>query len=167
MPVRCMGVDLVQERRAEAAAARGDRGLGAFSVAESYKHEHPERYFLLRQISRMNPSRPRDFLTAPVLRPASPPPTGSNHDRLAATGVPVFYIVGEHDAICPPDMIEMCHRLVADSKYYMVRGSGHSAYYEKPDEFNRVVLDFLRSTEKPGERERAGIIRPVTSAPAS
>ena len=67
--------------------------------------------------------------------------------------MPVFYVVGEHDAICPPDMIEMCHKLVEGSRYHMVRGSGHSAYFEKPDEFNREVLDFLRSTEKPGERE--------------
>jgi 3-oxoadipate enol-lactonase len=162
-----LGDDEVQERRAEAAAARGDRGLGAFSVAESYRKEHADLFFLLRQISRMNPSRPRDFLTAPVLRPASPPPTGSNHERLAATGVPVLYIVGEHDAITPPDMIEMCHQLVEDSRYYMVRGSGHSAYYEKPDEYNEVVLSFLRGTEKPGEREPAGLVKPVTSTPAS
>jgi pimeloyl-ACP methyl ester carboxylesterase len=161
-----LGDDMVQERRAEAAAARGDRGLGAFSVAEPFRHEHPEMYFLLRQISRMNPSRPRDFLTAPVLRPASPPPTGSNHDRLAATGVPVFYVVGEHDAICPPDMIEMCHKLVERSRYHMVRGSGHSAYFEKPDEFNAVVLDFLRSTEMPGEREEhaRGVVDPATAS---
>jgi pimeloyl-ACP methyl ester carboxylesterase len=98
-----------------------------------------------------------------VLRPASPPPTGSNHDRLAATGVPVLYIVGEHDAICPPDMIEMCHKLVAGSQYYLVRDSGHSAYFEKPDEYNDVVLAFLRGTEKPGERERAGSVRPVSA----
>ena len=61
-------------------------------------------------------------------------------------------------------MIEMCHKLVEGSRYYMVRGSGHSAYFEKPDEFNREVLDFLRSTEQPGERERAGVVKPVTAS---
>jgi hypothetical protein len=48
----------------------------------------------------------------------------------------------------------------------MVRGSGHSAYFEKPDEFNREVLDFLRSTEKPGEREKhaRGVVKPGTAS---
>ena len=87
---------------------------------------------------------------APALRtPASPPPTGSNHDRLAATGVPVFYIVGEHDAICPPDMIEMCHRLVSGSRYEVIAGAGHSTYFEKPQAFNQAVLRFLRQPEAP------------------
>ena len=37
------------------------------------------------------------------------PPTyrGSTHERLAATGVPILYIVGEEDAIAVPRTIEI------------------------------------------------------------
>src|SRR5262249_508240 len=38
----------------KAADARGDRGLGAFSVLPSFRDTNPEMYFLLRAISRLN-----------------------------------------------------------------------------------------------------------------
>lgn len=141
--------EAVRLRREEAAAARGDRGLGAFSVRPGYQDEDPASYFLLRQISRLNPPRPRDFLgpvNPPPVQPGQPPRIPM-YERLSAAGIPVFFIVGEHDAICPPDMIEMCHSLVAGSRYHLVRDSGHSAYWEKPDEFNEHVLRFLQDVD--------------------
>jgi pimeloyl-ACP methyl ester carboxylesterase len=45
----------------------------------------------------------------------------------------------------------MCHALLpGQSRYHVARDSGHSVYWEKPDEFNRVVFDFLREVEGPG-----------------
>jgi 3-oxoadipate enol-lactonase len=139
----------VRRRRDEAQAARGDRGLGAFSVMPGYEEREPHNYFLLRQISRLNPSRPRDFLGPPNPPPPPPgsPPRLPMYERLAATGIPVFFVVGEHDMICPADMIRLCHGLVPNSRYHLVRDSGHSAYWEKPHEFNEVVLGFLQNAE--------------------
>jgi pimeloyl-ACP methyl ester carboxylesterase len=70
------------------------------------------------------------------------------YERLAATGVPVFFVVGEHDMICPADMIRLCHGLVPNSRYHLVQDSGHSAYWEKPAEFNDVVLRFLLEADE-------------------
>ncbi len=142
----------VRRRRDEAEAAREGRGLGAFSVHPSYRERDPEGYFLLRQISRLNPTRPRDFLGAPNPPPPQPgdPPRIPMYERLQATGVPVLYLVGEHDMITPADLIAMCHDLLpGQSRYHVARESGHSVYWEKPDEFNRVVLDFLRGVDGP------------------
>ena len=55
----------------------------------------------------------------------------------------MLYLVGEHDMITPADLIEMCHRLVPGSQYHLALGSGHSVYWEKPDEFNEVTLQYL------------------------
>jgi 3-oxoadipate enol-lactonase len=154
-----LGDEAVRERREEAAAARGSRGLGAFSVAPGFAEANPERMFLLREISRMNPSRPKDFLTAPRISTTAPQPRGDNHKRLAEAGIPLLFVVGEHDAITPPDMIEMCSRLVPGSRFYEVKGSGHSAYWEKPDEFNQVVLSFLLESET-SKRAAAGPLLP-------
>ena len=30
------------------------------------------------------------------------------------------------------------------SRFVEVPGAGHSVYFEKPDEFNRIVLEFLQ-----------------------
>jgi 3-oxoadipate enol-lactonase len=65
------------------------------------------------------------------------------HERLRETGTPVLYLVGEHDKITPADLIEMCHGLLPGSRYHVARESGHSVYWEKPDEFNEIALRFL------------------------
>jgi 3-oxoadipate enol-lactonase len=137
--------EAVRLRRDEAEAARDGRGLGAFSVHPSYKERDPAGYFLLRQISRMNPGRPRDFLGPPNPPPApeGAPPRVPMYERLRENGTPVLYLVGEHDMITPADLIEMCHRLVPGSQYHVAMGSGHSVYWEKPDEFNEVALQYL------------------------
>ncbi len=144
--------DAVRARRSEAATARGDRGLGAFAVRPAFRKETPHLYFLLQQISRMNPSRPRDFLYPASPPPPQPgqPPRATVQERLATAGIPVLFLVGEHDAITPPDLIEMCHRLLPGSRYHVVSGSGHSAYFEKADEFNEVVFRFLREVDGAG-----------------
>ena len=137
--------DAIREQQRLAIIARGDRGLGAFSVADSFRSERPHLDFLLRAIGRVNPSRPPDFLRAPPA--ADRQPRGDVAQRLTATGIPVLFIVGEHDMITPPELIEMCHRLVTGSHYHVVADSGHSAYFEKPDHFNEVVLRFLQAAD--------------------
>ena len=138
--------EAIMQAQQAAAGARGGRGLGAFTVADSFKRERPDLYFLLRQISRLNPPRPADFLH-PAQPPVDPRPRGNVAERLLATGLPIMYLVGEFDAITPPGLIEMCHRLLPGSRYHVFRGSGHSAYFEKADEYNAVLLDFLRAVD--------------------
>jgi pimeloyl-ACP methyl ester carboxylesterase len=142
--------EAVRERQRAASAARNGRGLGAFSVHDSFREREPGLDFLLRSISRLNPPRPRDFLAPRI--PASAV-RGSTQERLIASGIPVLFIVGEHDQITPPDLIEMCHRLVPGSQFRVVPESGHSAYWEKPTIFNEAVLDFLREVEPSNRRE--------------
>jgi 3-oxoadipate enol-lactonase len=141
--------EAVRRRRDEAEAARGGKGLGAFSVHPAYKEDNPHGYFLLRQISRINPPRPKDFLGPPNPPPPQPgdPPRIPMYERLQTAGTPVLYLVGEHDMITPPDLIEMCHRLLPGSRYHLAVDSGHSVYWEKPHEFNEVVLRFLREID--------------------
>lgn len=137
--------EAVRRRRDQAEAARGGKGLGNFSVYPPYKERDPTGYFLLRQISRMNPSRPRDFLGPPNPPPPAPgaPPRIPMHQRLREAGTPVLYLVGEHDMITPADLIALCHGLLPGSRYHVALGSGHSVYWEKPEEFNEVAFRFL------------------------
>ena len=53
-------------------------------------------------------------------------------------------------------MIKLCHLLVPGSRYHVIAGAGHSAYFEKPAEFNEAVLDFLRAMEPPLSVNGAG-----------
>jgi pimeloyl-ACP methyl ester carboxylesterase len=94
--------------------------------------------YLYAAIGRMNPPRPRDYL--------APPPSyrGSSAPALAALGVPILFLVGEHDAITPPEIIRMAHQQVAGSQYARIDDAGHSTYFEQPEAFNRTVEAFLR-----------------------
>ena len=141
--------EAVRRRRDEAEAARDGKGLAAFSVYPPFKKTNPEDFFLLRQISRMNPARPKDFLGPPnpPLPAPGTPPRVPMYERLREAGVPVFFLVGEHDMITPADLIAMCHGLLEDSQYHVALGSGHSVYWEKPAEFNQLVHQFLADVE--------------------
>jgi 3-oxoadipate enol-lactonase len=133
--------DAIRERQERAEAERGPGGLQAHSLAPSFREERPDLHFLYHSIGRLNPPRPRDFLALPTGY------RGSTHERLAASGIPIMYMVGALDAVTPPDMIEMCHQLVAGSRFETIAGAGHSTYFERPDDFNRLVFEFLGEAE--------------------
>ena len=44
-------------------------------------------------------------------------------------------------------MIRQARTLIPRAEYYEVKGAGHSCYFERADEWNRVVLDFLLRVE--------------------
>lgn len=68
-------------------------------------------------------------------------------DRLAATGVPTLFLVGEHDVLFPPENVRMAQAMVAGASFALIEGAGHSAYFERPLAFNRHVRAFLSAGE--------------------
>jgi 3-oxoadipate enol-lactonase len=110
------------------------------SVSPQLRERAAALHFLYESINRLNPPRPKDFL-API-----PGYRGSSAQRLADSGIPILFVVGDHDAVTPPDIIEGCHRAVPGSRFALIKDSGHSTYFEQPEQFNEVVLEFLRST---------------------
>lgn len=134
--------DRVRELQDELRDERGDGGLREHALAPGFEAAHPELALLYRQINALNPPRPRGFL-------GRPPATyrGSMHESLGDLGVPVLFLVGEHDLITSPRMIREAHGLIAGSRFHELKGAGHSAYFENALEWNAVVLDFLRHAE--------------------
>lgn len=133
--------DRVRELQDELRDERGDTSLREYALASEFEAARPDLALLYRQINALNPPRPKGLL-------GRPPATyrGSMHEILAALGVPVLFMVGEHDLITSPALIRESHKLIPGSEYHEIRGAGHSAYFERPDEWNRVVLDFLKRT---------------------
>ncbi len=115
----------------------GQRPLRARAVAPHLQHERPELAHLYHAIGRLNPARPRDFL-API-----PNYRGSSAQALAGLGIPILFLVGEHDTVTPPDIVRMAHQQVAGSQFDVIAGAGHSAYFEQASPFNERVSRFL------------------------
>ncbi|MEP7215504.1 MAG: alpha/beta fold hydrolase, partial [Anaerolineaceae bacterium] len=76
---------------------------------------------------------------------------GSMHEGIGALGVPVLFLVGQYDLITSPTMIREAQGLIPGAEFHEIKGAGHSAYFERADEWNAVVGAFLSSgnTAKP------------------
>jgi 3-oxoadipate enol-lactonase len=118
----------------------GQLPLGKRSVSPALKERAAAMEFLYRSIGRLNPPRPKDFL-API-----PGYRGTSAERLAQAAFPILFVVGDHDAVTPPEIIEACHRATPGSQFAVIEHSGHSTYFEQPHAFNAAVMEFLRST---------------------
>ena len=65
--------------------------------------------------------------------------------ELPAIKVPTLIIVGETDAITPPAMAEKMHKAIPGSRLEVIRGAGHMAPLEQPDQVNRAIERFMAS----------------------
>lgn len=137
--------DRVRELQDELKEERGEGGLREHALAPGFEEAHPGLAVLYRQLNAVNPARPKGLL-------GRPPATyrGSTHEMIANLGVPVLYVVGEYDMITSPEMIREAQGLIPGAEYYEVKGAGHSCYFERADEWNSVVLDFLVRAEGNG-----------------
>jgi 3-oxoadipate enol-lactonase len=100
------------------------------------RSEDPERTFLYLQIAGFN------SVSRKTLKGQMPRYAVADLARLAA---PILFVVGEDDVLCPPRFMKVAHELVPGSRFEVIRGSGHSAYFEDPGTFNAVVLGFLET----------------------
>ena len=117
------------------------------AMAEDFYDDSPEFAFLYRQLRGINPPRPKDFL-APTARMVNY--RGSMASSLVESGLPLLWIVGEHDRVVARELIERSHELTPGSRFHVVGDAGHSAYFERPDDWNGAVLDFIDTVEAAG-----------------
>ena len=71
-------------------------------------------------------------------------------EKLATLHVPTLLMTGAADPATPPAITRMIARHIPNNEVVIVAEAGHSSYWERPDFFNRTVLDFIR--RHPGER---------------
>jgi 3-oxoadipate enol-lactonase len=66
-------------------------------------------------------------------------------DRLAAITASTLVVVGEQDLLTPPWIAREVAEAIPGARFEVIRGDGssHLVPIECPDEFNRLVLDFL------------------------
>ena len=83
-------------------------------------------------------------------RSSGPPPpaqTMRNHmtfSLLEGIKVPTLLLTGDADLYAPPAVLRLFAARITDSESVIVPEAGHSAYWERPEIFNRTVLAFIR-----------------------
>lgn len=73
---------------------------------------------------------------------------GNEYDvsgRLCEIKVPLQLIWGANDPLFPLIHATRAHALAKNSRLAVIEGAGHTPQAERPEEFNRVLLDFLAS----------------------
>lgn len=115
------------------------------SLGRWFLENCPEKASLYAQINHFNPSaysisaKEWGGALAALLQPTRLIPMGALRD----VGCPTLLLVGSEDPIVPVSVMEEVQTLVRDSELVVVQDAGHSAYFEKPQEFNSIVLDFI------------------------
>lgn len=125
----------IEETRKERAAANAP--TFTWALGPVFRQRNPAGAFLYQEISDLNPPRDPAFLAAP-----EEPVTV---DELGTLTTPILWLVGEDDALMPPAMMRVARELTPSSRFVVVPECGHSVYFEAPQAFNAIVLDFLAS----------------------
>ena len=76
----------------------------------------------------------------------APPPTRNRltFARLETIRTPTLLLTGDADLWAPPALMRLFAARIAHAETAIVPDSGHSAYWENPDAFNRLILTFIR-----------------------
>lgn len=64
--------------------------------------------------------------------------------RLELMKVPVLFLVGGADLLSPPALMRLLSAPVPGSQIVTVPDAGHAAFWERPEVWNGLVLEFLR-----------------------
>ena len=105
------------------------------ALAADVFERDPARGFLYAQLAALNPpgSLARLALNEVMIDPAA----------LGEWSIPTLLVAGEHDRLFPPSALEEVASVIPGARFEVIRGVGHSPYFEAPDEFNRLIEAFL------------------------
>jgi pimeloyl-ACP methyl ester carboxylesterase len=112
-------------------------GLGATAISAEFVARDPARGLLYQQIAAYNVEAAPNILG---------PECALSPQQVIDSGVPFGVLASDLDPLFPADVLEA---VAADINAQLSRvyGSGHSTYFEKPEAFNSILAEFLRTTD--------------------
>ena len=129
------------ERKAAAAASANQANNIHVAGGERLAREQPAAHFLYQEIdalSGVDKVALRRRLHETMTRPA---------DSLRTLDVPTLWITGEEDIVYPPFLSDILAKLMPNARVAQVQQAGHSVYFERAAEFNRIVDEFLSAND--------------------
>ncbi|MEC9280773.1 MAG: alpha/beta hydrolase [Chloroflexota bacterium] len=75
---------------------------------------------------------------------AQSPRAPMTYTRLATMEIPVLMLTGGADLLSPPAMMKLVAAHIPGCRFEVIPEAGHAAFYEQPEVWNRLVLDFIR-----------------------
>ncbi|MBI3636804.1 MAG: alpha/beta fold hydrolase [Candidatus Rokubacteria bacterium] len=121
------------------------RTVATYLFAPTTYDERPEFVELVIQSGLANPYP--QSLTG-FLRQCGAVATHDTLDRLGAIRCPALVSVGEEDILVPARFSRHVAEKIPHAEFETIANAGHVYFWEKPDEFNRMCLDFLERNGK-------------------
>lgn len=106
-------------------------------LGKSYYDENPQAALLYQQLNSFNNTERSNLVGQYAKKKVSPA-------ELAAIQVPIMFLAGQDDIVFPIEAIRLVQEQVTDSFIVEFDHCGHSAFFEKPIEFNDSLLSFLQ-----------------------
>ena len=110
----------------------------SIASGERMEHEQPALARLYRQITGLTPADFRAAVRVRLRQLWTQSPT-----LLARLTMPVLFINGDEDCVFPPSAGAPLAALAPKGHAIRVPRAGHSVYFERAAEFNRIVGEFL------------------------
>ena len=104
---------------------------------ERMAREQPAAALLYRQISQLTPADFKSGVRERIFRMRDRAPA-----LLENLALPVLFLTGDEDCIFPPAAGPALAALAPKGSAQRVPKAGHSVYFERPAEFNRIVDEF-------------------------
>jgi 3-oxoadipate enol-lactonase len=117
-------------------AGRAAGGLIPKAMAPEFAQREPVLYFLYSEINQLNNLPPKLLAGLFNLR-FSPEPLNEHR-------IPTLLVWGDEDQLIPYGTMDLMKRRVPHARRALIRGAGHSVYFEKAPDFNSLVLVFMQ-----------------------
>ena len=126
------------KRAGQMNAAMESRGVLA-AGGERLAREQPALALLYRQIYQLNGDEFRSAVRGRIRALRIQPPS-----LLAQLPFPVLFLNGEEDSVFPSPAGPGLAQCAPQGRHVSVPKAGHSVYFERTAEFNRIVEEFLQ-----------------------
>lgn len=104
--------------------------------------EQPALHYLYAQINDLSHALDKQAVRATLMGMRTTPASA-----VAALTMPVLCLTGEEDIVIPPAAVAVLADTIPGARLARVPAAGHSVYFERPAEFNRLVDAFLAGDE--------------------
>ena len=135
----------LEKRTNQQAQVRADgtagliEGLSGALLGEATREKKPDVVEATKKL--MSANSPAGFIGALEAMKGRPDSTND----LASIDVPTLIIVGENDAVTPPEASRKLHEHIGGSRLVVIPEAGHLSNLEAPEAFNGALAEFLGS----------------------
>lgn len=111
-------------------------------LGPSYRGINPEGTQRWVEIERSSRQAGAHGVAQPTRRPIT-------YERMASMQVPVLAIAGGADLLSPPALMRLLAEHIPQCQFAMVPEAGHAAFWEQPEVWNSMVLEFIGWSDTP------------------